>query len=97
MAVSSIQKFDLPLDRAQGQDRVKKALEDFSSMLDVVRSANAAPFDSLAEGRLGRVPTEVAPRLLRAPAADHAGPLKARRLVRTSCSLRCTPQRGGLM
>lgn len=33
----------------KAQDRVKKALEDFSSMLEAVRSANAAPFDALAE------------------------------------------------
>ena len=33
----------------KAQDRVKKTLEDFSSMLEAVRSANAAPFDVLAE------------------------------------------------
>jgi hypothetical protein len=33
----------------KAQDRVKKALEDFSSMLEAVRSANEAPFDALAE------------------------------------------------
>ncbi|HEY3006054.1 MAG TPA: AIPR family protein, partial [Kribbellaceae bacterium] len=33
----------------QAQDRVKKALEDFGSMLEAVRSANPVPFDALAE------------------------------------------------
>jgi hypothetical protein len=33
----------------KAQDRVKKALEDFSSMLEAARSANPVPFDTLAE------------------------------------------------
>lgn len=32
----------------KAQDRVKKALEDFSSMIEATRSANPAPFDALA-------------------------------------------------
>lgn len=32
----------------KAQDRVKKAIEDFSSMLEAVRSANPVPFDALA-------------------------------------------------
>jgi len=32
----------------KAQDRVKKAIEDFSSMLEAVRSANPGPFDALA-------------------------------------------------
>ncbi|WP_017935725.1 AIPR family protein [Nocardioides sp. Iso805N] len=32
----------------KAQDRVKKAIEDFSSMLEAVRSANPSPFDLLA-------------------------------------------------
>lgn len=32
----------------KAQDRVKKAIEDFSSMLEAVRSANPGPFDQLA-------------------------------------------------
>jgi hypothetical protein len=32
----------------KSQDRVKKALEDFSAMLEAARSANPAPFDALA-------------------------------------------------
>lgn len=31
------------------QERVKKAIEDFSSMLETVRSADPVPFDDLAE------------------------------------------------
>jgi len=33
----------------KAQDRVKKAIEDFSSMLEATRSANPVPFDTLAE------------------------------------------------
>jgi len=33
----------------KAQDRVKKALDDFGSMLEAVRSANPVPFDALAE------------------------------------------------
>lgn len=32
----------------KAQDRVKTAIEDFSSMLEAVRSANPVPFDALA-------------------------------------------------
>ncbi len=32
----------------KAQDRVKKALEDFSAMLEAARSANPVPFDELA-------------------------------------------------
>lgn len=32
----------------KAQDRVKKALEDFSAMLEAARSANPVPFDALA-------------------------------------------------
>ncbi len=32
----------------KAQDRVKKALEDFSAMLEAARSANPVPFDTLA-------------------------------------------------
>lgn len=33
----------------KAQDRVKKAIDDFSSMLEAVRSANPVPFEELAE------------------------------------------------
>lgn len=33
----------------KAQDRVKKALDDFSAMLEATRSANPAPFDALAQ------------------------------------------------
>jgi len=32
----------------KAQDRVKKAIEDFSSMLEAIRSANPTPFDAIA-------------------------------------------------
>ena len=33
----------------KAQERVRNAIEDFSSMLEAVRSANRVPFDALAE------------------------------------------------
>jgi hypothetical protein len=41
----------------KAQDRVKKALEDFSSMLEAARSANPVPFDTLAEATESSHPT----------------------------------------
>jgi hypothetical protein len=41
----------------KAQERVKKAIENFSSMLEAIRSANPTPFDELAEATASTHPT----------------------------------------
>ena len=45
----------------KAQDRVKKAVEDFSAMLEAIRSGNPVPFDKLAEATESTPPATTSP------------------------------------